>query len=184
MVFDPKRNTIQRVLETSEPLDSVDSIPESAVMAEMPQEKDEETDSMETPDASDKDSTAEYIYYSSNGKIIKENINDPDDKQVMDIPGATSPKVDTKNDAIYYIIFDKNIVRESPIGSNNREYLIRESGKLNSLSYDPKRNILVFANSDAGTIEAYNINTKGRFVFYRGLDSPKKLTYDPEKMYV
>ena len=164
MLFNPKRKTTERVLETSEPLDTLDSIPPS--------------------DLKKKIEPGTYIYYPSEGRIIRENKNNPTDKVVFDLPDGRSPIVDPEKDDMYYIIFDQNIVKESPVGSNNREYLIRESGKLNSLSHDPKRNILVFANSDAGTIEAYNINTKGRFVFYRGLDSPKKLTYDPEKMYV
>ena len=173
MLFNPQRKTIERVLETSEPLDSLDSIPKSALVSEELQEQ-------EKPDMMDRDSTPNYIFYPSNGKIIKENTNNPEDKQVVNIPGATSPKVDPKNDAIYYIIFDRNIVKESPIGSDKKQFLVKGSDKLASLSHDPKRNMLIFANTDAGTIEALDLATNKRTPVYKGLKSPEKFSFSPD----
>ena len=147
----------------------------------MPKEKDEEMDSVEEPDIPDKESTPEYIFYPSNGKIIREDPKNLDDKQIADIPGATNPKVDPKNDAIYYIIFDRNIVKESPIGSDKKQFLVKGSDKLASLSHDPKRNMLIFANADAGTIEALDLATNKRTPIYRGLKSPEMITYNPDK---
>ena len=158
-MFNPIKKTYNRILETSEPLDSIDSIPPSVL-----------EDKMRPP---------KYIYYPSGGKIIKENKNDPKDTEIFTIPGAESPIIGPKNDAVYYIIFDKNIVKESPIGSGQKDYLIRESEKLAYLTLDPKRQILIFTNTDAGTIEMLDLNTNRRTTIYRGLKSPKKFNYNP-----
>ena len=161
MIFNPERKTTERLLETSEPLDSLDFIPPTALQTK----------------------PSPHIFYPSNNRIIKENKMDPKDKKVYSIPGATSPKVDPKNDVVYYIIFDRNIVRESPIGSDKKQFLVKGSDKLISLSHDPKRNMLIFTNTDAGTIEALDLATNKRTPIYRELKSPEKVSYRPETRY-
>ena len=125
-----------------------------------------------------------FVYYPSNGRVVKENIKNPDEKKIFNIPGATKLTIDPKNDAVHYIIFDRNIVKESPIGSDKKQFLVKGSDKLTSLSHDPKRNMLIFTNTDAGTIEALDLATNKRTPIYRGLNSPEKVSYRPETRYV
>ena len=54
----------------------------------------------------------QYIYYVSEGSLIKAPKDDPNSKVFIEIPGASNIQIDARNNVMYYIINGRQLVSQ------------------------------------------------------------------------
>ena len=114
-----------------------------------------------------------YVYYLSSGSIIKSNVDDSADRSVITRTGATNYIMDTRRNTIFYVLLNRNILKE--VLGGKKEVVLTSSGKITDVKYNAKKQILYFVDAELGQIESYDLKTQKRTVLYRGLNKPQTL---------
>ena len=73
-----------------------------------------------------------YLYYNSNGALIKVNKDDPTDKTMISRPGGSFYFVDPKDNNLFYVVFNRAISKEN-LGTGDSANIV--SGWWNLLSF-------------------------------------------------
>ena len=118
----------------------------------------------------------QYTYYVSNGKVIMINKDDPEDREELSRTGATKYTIDGPRGVLYYVMFNKNIVREDIGKRGSPIFIVTGMGSVGDLVLDQKNNVIFFTDTIKGQIEKYNMNTKRRTVLYRNIREPSNLS--------
>lgn len=92
--LDPSSETPEKVvMVTSSPVDALLLQPDSPLLAPP--------------------SRTTYLYYISKGALVKVSREDPEDRVEVSRPGGSLYKVDTQNRDIFYVVFNRAIVKEN-----------------------------------------------------------------------
>lgn len=170
------------------PIDNVDFISIPASSTESPDEKDgmsgeddREKDKDETDEEMDKPENGktkqkEYMYYISNDKVIMVNKDDPADKQEMSRTGAAKYVMDGKRGVLFYVMFNRNIVKEDIGKRGSPNFIVTGIGSVGDVIFDSENNVIYFTDTVKGQIEKYDVNTGLREVIYRNLQEPTNLS--------
>ena len=105
------------------------------------------------------------------------NIKNPDDKQELSRTGATKYVMDGKRGVLYYVMFDRNIVRENIKEGGSPEFFITGIGSVGDLILDQKNNVIYFSDTTKGQIEKYDVKTEFRRVLYRNIRDTSNLSF-------
>ena len=73
-----------------------------------------------------------YLYYNSNGALIKVNKDDQTDKTMISRPGGSFYFVDLKDNNLFYVVFNRAISKEN-LGTGDSTNIV--SGWWNLLSF-------------------------------------------------
>ena len=172
---DPSSSDVDVIMTLTEPIESLDLDFDRS--GPKPMEEDEDVTPepvIEGTETAPSDNV--YVYYISGNTVIKENKNDPTaEKETIKVPGATNYVVDPTKNALYFVMFGQNIIREQPIGGD-RVFIIRKAGKVSSMKIDTKRQILYYTDSVKGELQSYNLQTGARNMIYSGLREPEKMS--------
>ena len=176
--YDPATKKTQTVMTLKEPVDSLELTFDT--QGAKPTDKDSETVEDNTDDIDDKsDNTSKvYVYYTAGDQVIKVNQDDPTDREIVKVSGASNYVVDPKNNILFFVMFGQNIVREKPIGGE-RTFIVRGAGKISSLKLDQKEQVLYFTDSYNGELKSYSLKTGELDVVYSGLSTPNKMNVNP-----
>ena len=193
--YDPESGSFTDIMVVDGPINNVDFITTPTSPSDTSESEDEDEadesetggkDIGETSDGSDMKpgkpdgSTSEkkkYMYYISNGKVIMVNVKDPDDKEELSRTGATKYVMDGTRGVLYYVMFDRNIVRENIAEGGSPNFIVTGIGSVGDLVLDQENNVIYFTDTNKGQIEKYDINTEFRRVLYRNLRDPSNLSF-------
>ena len=177
VLYDPTTMRTKTVMRVTEPVDSLELTFETK--GTKPTDKTTDTDS--EPDKEDdgaEETSPVYVYYTAGDQVVKVNQNDPTDKEIIEVAGASNYVVDPKNKVLFYVMFGQNIIREQPIGGD-KTFIVRGAGKISSLKLDQEDRVLYFTDSLNGEIKSYDLDTKRETLIYAGLSNPEKINIDP-----
>jgi hypothetical protein len=159
------------------PASSTDTTDEKENMGEESNEEegDEEMDKPNEPDDSSTQKK-QYIYYVSNGKVIMVNKDDPEDKQDLSRTGAAKYIMDGKRGVLFYVMFNRNIVKEDIGKGGSPNFIVTGIGAVGDMIFDYENNVIYFTDTVKGQIEKYDVNAELREVLYRNLREPSNLS--------
>ena len=177
VLYDPTTMRTKTVMRVTEPVDSLELTFETK--GTKPTDKTTDTDSeADKEDDGAEETSPVYVYYTAGDQVVKVNQNDPTDKEIIEVAGASNYVVDPKNKVLFYVMFGQNIIREQPIGGD-KTFIVRGAGKISSLKLDQEDRVLYFTDSLNGEIKSYDLDTKRETLIYAGLSNPEKINIDP-----
>ena len=177
--YDPVTMKTKTVMTHEEPVDSLELNFETKVAVSTDKDSVTVKDDTDDDESEDSDTTRKgYVYYTAGNQVIKVNRDDPTDKEIIEVSGASNYVVDPKNNILFYTMFGQNIVREAPVGGE-RVFIVRGAGKISALKLDQKERILYFTDSYSGELKSYNLKTGSLTVVYSGLRNPEKINVNP-----
>ena len=118
----------------------------------------------------------QYLYYISNNKVFMVNKDNPEDKRELSRTGATKYAIDGSRDVLFYVMFDRNIVREDIGEGGSPNFIVTGIGSVGDLILDTENNVVYFTDTKKGQIEKYDIDSEFRRVLYRNLREPRNLS--------
>ena len=126
----------------------------------------------------------QYIYYISEGSVIKARKDNPDSRTVITRQGATHLNVDAANQVMYYVLNNRQLVSESMMQGSNPSVIVNNIGAVGDVKFDAAAGIIYFSDTVQGTIESYNTVTGNRYTLYQNLQYPNKLSFTKTSGYV
>ena len=171
MKIDPVSKSSVVVKETDEVIE--DLVKDNNILSEDDKEIPDEKQG--SPEDEDSDSSApKYIYYISDGKLMRVNKNDQTDRTAMSRAGGRNYIYDPKSNVIYYIRFN-NVVKETLGEEDSAENLVSGIIAAGNMIYDDDNKKIYVTDINRGKIIEYDLIKKTRVDSVIGLRSPENL---------
>lgn len=79
---------------------------------------------------------------------------------------------------MYYVMFNRNIVKESVREEDTSDavFIVSGVGAVGDLVLDPGQDVLFFTDNIKGQVEQFDLRSGDRRVIYRGLNNPSSVT--------